>query len=107
MTEFKNDILEEADKIINGERNDDYGKAEDSFKEVGHYWNEYINHQMFKMQGEFHPDSNPQGWEYESIIDSHDVAMMMILLKVARTNGKKKRDNYVDICGYAALAEKL
>ena len=35
------------------------------------------------------------------------VAMMMILLKVARdVSGESKRDNLIDIAGYAACAEE-
>lgn len=101
MTEFKNDILEEADKIINGERNDDYGKPEDCFREVARYWNTYIRAIIAKG------DSGKPLYHWQEIINSHDVAMMMVLLKVARTNKSKKKDNYVDIAGYAAIAEKL
>ena len=32
---------------------------------------------------------------------------MMCLLKIARANASKKKDNYVDIAGYAALAARL
>lgn len=39
------------------------------------------------------------------IQNERDVAMMMILLKVARdVSGESKRDNLVDIAGYAACA---
>jgi hypothetical protein len=90
---IKNDILLEADKIINGERNLQYGEPEDSFKKIGKYWSQYLQDKVGLPIDE---------------ISSHDVAMMMILLKVARTDGdKKKRDNYVDIAGYAALAGRL
>jgi uncharacterized protein DUF6378 len=87
MTEFKNDILAEADKIINGERNEQYGEAEDNFEAIARLWSAYLG--------------------AKSGLSGHDVAMLMILLKIARTNGRKKKDNYVDICGYAALAAKL
>ena len=34
-----------------------------------------------------------------------DVAALMVLMKVARSKGPRKHaDNFVDICGYAALA---
>lgn len=37
-----------------------------------------------------------------------DVAMMMALVKMARnTTGEKKRDNFVDMAGYVALAGAL
>ena len=37
-------------------------------------------------------------------IRSEDVAMMMVLLKVARTFRGTKADTYIDIAGYAACA---
>lgn len=92
MTEIKNDILAEADRIINGERCEQYGKAEDSFELIAEYWTVYIeNHSGYGIS-----------------LNAHDVAMMMCLLKIARTHGvEKKKDNYVDICGYAALGADL
>ena len=77
-------ILEEADKTI-GERQDQYGNAEKSFAKIAGMWEEYLG----------------------VAIDENDVAMMMILLKVARQSNQHKRDNLVDICGYAALAGEL
>jgi hypothetical protein len=38
----------------------------------------------------------------------HDVAIMMALLKIARTQtGVYNRDDYVDAAGYIALAHRL
>jgi hypothetical protein len=38
----------------------------------------------------------------------HDVAIMMALLKLARTQtGTYNRDDYVDAAGYVALAHRL
>lgn len=43
-----------------------------------------------------------------SSISSEDVAHMMILLKVARlANDPYHRDSLVDVCGYAALSERI
>lgn len=78
-------ILEEAERIINGERADMYGSAEDSFAHIAGLWGVYLG----------------------MVLNPKDVAMMMILLKIARQRNKNKRDNLVDICGYAALAEKM
>lgn len=78
----KNDILDKAKNIINGERQGTYGNAEDNFANIAAFWSTYLN----------------------TPIDSTDVANMMILMKVARnSSGVYKDDNYIDICGYAAL----
>jgi hypothetical protein len=78
----QNKILDEAKKIINGERQGTYGKAEDNFKVIAGFWSTYLGKEVSPV----------------------DVANMMILMKVARnSSGVYKDDNWIDICGYAAL----
>lgn len=78
----RKEILNKAESIINGEREGAYGKPEDSFDRIAQLWSVYLNHD----------------------ISSVDVANMMVLLKVARNaGGVYKDDNWIDICGYAAL----
>jgi len=84
------DCLDEAKATICGERQDQYGNPEDSFALVGAYWATYLQE---------------KAKDGTVIISAKDVAHMMILFKVARCQGQTpKRDNYVDICGYAAIA---
>jgi len=40
-------------------------------------------------------------------VDSHDVAQMMVLLKVSRSRHTYNRDNYVDQVAYTLIAERL
>lgn len=76
-------LLDEAKAIVCGDRDQQYGKPEDSFCVIAKLWSDYIMRYL----------------------DERDVAMMMILLKVARdVSGESKRDNLVDIAGYAACA---
>jgi hypothetical protein len=79
------DVLTEAGEAITGQRLDDYGDVHESFTRIAQLWSAYLNHP----------------------INNLDVANMMVLLKVSRAKNKYHRDSYVDICGYAALAEKL
>lgn len=82
MTE-REKLLDEAKAIVCGDRDQQYGKPEDSFYVIAELWSAYTL----------------------SKIDERDVAMMMILLKVARdVSGEPKRDNLIDIVGYAACA---
>lgn len=82
----RSDILEEAKKAICTDRQNDYGEPEDNFLKIAHLWAVYLNH--------------PVGYE--------DVANMMILLKIARiASGHGKDDNWIDICGYAAIGGEL
>lgn len=82
----KNDILDKANTIINGERQGAYGQAEDSFSIIAKMWSAYLG----------------------KAVDASDVANMMVLMKVARNaNGVYKDDNWIDICGYAALGGEI
>lgn len=83
---MRNDILDEAKSIINGQRQNAYGAPENNFERIAVMWSAYLDH---------------------AITDS-DVANMMILLKVARSkHNNSHSDNWVDICGYAALGGEL
>lgn len=80
-------ILQMANEIIHGRRNDEYGPAERSFKTIAKMWTAYL--QACRHDREY--------------VTASDVAMMMILLKVARTDHVPTTDSLIDICGYAAL----
>lgn len=85
-------VLEEAKRCICQDRQNQYGAPEDSFFTIAQFWSAYL-------AGEH---------KLKCIISKEDVALMMVLLKVARTNGHKHHvDNYVDMAGYAALAAEL
>lgn len=82
----RSEILTEAQKVITKDRQDQYGKPENCFKAIADYWGLYLRCHL----------------------DPKDVAMMMVLLKVARNDANPSHtDNYVDICGYAALAGEM
>jgi len=90
----KESILDTASRIINGERQDSYGAPEDSFQISAEYWSTYLNGKFKKRTPDF-----------KFVLDPVDVANMMVLFKQARKLGQKpKRDNYIDACGYEALA---
>lgn len=80
--------LREADKIIHGERQDQYGKPEDSFLKVAELWNAYIRNKR----------------SFTCNLNEKDVALMMTLFKIAREQGTgHKEDNAIDACGYLAI----
>lgn len=82
----RDEILDKAKSIINGERQGVYGKPENSFDTISQMWSAYLGR-----------DVSPT-----------DVANMMILLKIARnSSGVYKDDNWIDICGYAALGGEI
>ena len=87
----REEILKTASKAVNGDRDKRYGKPEDNFQRIANYWSAYL----------------------EEKIDSNDVAIMMILFKVARlqsnlqSNNGADLDSWVDIAGYAACGGEI
>ena len=76
-------LLDEAKRTITGERQDQYGAPEDSFSRIAAYWTTYLGRPVSAL----------------------DVAHLMALMKLARAQGQGfRRDNYVDLAGYAAIA---
>lgn len=82
----REDILDTAKEIVTGARQTTYGTPEDSFSTIAGLWGSYLGIN----------------------VSPSDVAMLMVLLKVARSKGDAGyADNYVDIAGYAACAGEL
>lgn len=81
-------ILEAAEKCVCNDRQDQYGKPEDSFSAIANLWTAYLD---------IGRDITPV-----------DVAQMMILLKVGRAKGNPAHaDNWIDMAGYAACAGEI
>lgn len=78
-------ILNEAAELIVGDRNKAYGDPEENHQQIADYWTTYLGYP----------------------IKAYDVANMMALLKMARSRTSYKRDTYVDLAGYAAIAGEL
>jgi hypothetical protein len=87
---IREDILMEANRLVNGARNNEYGNPIADFERTADFWTIYL-------QG---AREAREGWP---VLMPHDVAIMMILLKISRiTWTPSKRDHWVDIAGYAA-----
>lgn len=87
----RKELLEEAAKITNGERQDHYGTPENNFARIAALWNNYLGIQ-----------------DAHFLLGPSDVAAMMILLKVARlASDSKHLDSWVDIAGYASCGGEI
>lgn len=87
--EIMPDILNEAFQVINGDRQDSYGKPEDSFQIISEFWSTYLKHR-FKI---------------DILLTPLDTVHLMSLFKHARLLGQAPvRDNYRDAVGYLAIA---
>lgn len=84
-------LLVDAARTINGERQDQYGNAEDSFAVIARYWMNHLN--------AINRVNNIK-------IEPRDVAAMMVLFKLAREVNAPKRDNRLDGAGYFGLMER-
>jgi hypothetical protein len=85
-------ITDEAQRIVNGDRNVAYGEPEDDLAFIGQAWAATLN--SFYQVDEMHP------------LPAHIVALMMAQLKIIRYAHKPHRDGLVDLVGYALCAEK-
>ena len=79
------EILEEASKLIGGDRNDDYGDKLTNHQNIAALWSVFLRKN----------------------ITPHDVAMCMALVKVARLMHAHKKDSYLDMAAYAAIAGEI
>ena len=85
VEENKQSILAEAEEIVNGSRHSDYGDARESFSRVATI--------ASVMTGkELAPE---------------DCCAVLMAVKLVRESFKHKRDNLVDLCGYAELMNRL
>lgn len=84
------DILSEAASIVGGARHQDYGTPLANHQRTADLWNAYLR---------CSPSEKPQP------LTPRDVCMLNILQKVSRDRHAPKRDNLVDIAGYARNAE--
>lgn len=77
------DILTEAQSIVDGPRRDDYGHPAVNHGRTAALWSAYLGVEVSARQ----------------------VCMLNILQKVGRDAHREKRDNLVDIAGWARNAE--
>ena len=81
----REDCCERAKEIITVDRQNQYGEVENNFQVIADLWSIWRNDTFTK----------------------EDVAIMMILLKVARMKHQMKADSIIDVIGYAALCGEL
>jgi hypothetical protein len=79
------DVISLARRLTDSDRPSEYGPPEDCFRDIAGMWSEYLGYG----------------------VSARDVTMMMILLKICRDKFGKKKDNLVDIIGYARCADLL
>lgn len=84
-------ILQEAQALVHGARNADYGHPADDFEAVAKAFNAYIK----------------KKYKIANYLEATDVPIFQMIVKIMREANKPKRDNLVDIAGYAATLEMV
>ena len=80
-------ILAKAAELIDGERDKQHGDRKKCLQQIAAEWNAMV-----------------PAWDFAPV----DVALMMAKVKIARIMvGEHNPDNYIDACGYLAIAGEL
>ena len=80
------DFLRDAMTLVEGDRAAEYGDKVINHSNIAKLWSAYLDHPL----------------------TGHEVAVMMCLLKIARTKlGKRTRDTYADGAAYMAIAGEI
>lgn len=87
--QVRGEILAEATRCVNKDRNATHGNPEDNFGAIARRWNAHI-------KNKYGVDIN---------LDPASVGLMMVDMKLARIEGNAThKDSYVDAAGYVACA---
>jgi hypothetical protein len=82
----RSEILDTAKEYVTKDRADTHGDAESNFGLIALYWSAHL----------------------DALVTSHDVAVMMTLMKLARMRSNPAHvDSAVDAAGYSALAGEI
>ena len=80
------EFLSEASRLVGVDREKDYGDKVENHNNIARLWSAYLDVK----------------------VEAHDVAIMMALLKMARTKlGKVSKDTYIDMAAYGAIAGEI
>lgn len=105
----RRDLLMSAADIVDGDRNVDYGDPNDDFRRTAIYWSTHLGgvfRRMLSEEGLLDEKSLSTRIVLElvdTLVSSHDVAIMMMQLKHSRLSWSPyKHDHWMDTAGYAA-----
>ena len=86
LEENNTSILSEAEEIVNGSRHSDYGDAANNFHRIAN-----IVNSMYPQLG----------------INAQQCCAVLMAVKLIREGFRHKRDNLVDLCGYAHIMNEI
>lgn len=97
---FSESVLEEAQRLVHGDRGAAYGHPIDDYTCTGRIWAALLDHWL----------RTKPGWEDMPTlpdIDPRIAAVMMAGMKLSREAHKHKRDSLTDCAGYAECANMI
>lgn len=80
---YREFITSRAGQLISVDRQAAYGLPQESMQRICDLWNAYLS---------------------QDRLAADDVAVMLALMKIARMTASFREDNYIDACGYIAIA---
>jgi hypothetical protein len=86
-------ILDEAKSAVLGSRHNDYGSCYPLYRKMADVLNALFAHKLKTDEG--------------CTFTAPDMAIIQIVLKICREQYKSKRDNRVDIAGYAEVLDEI
>jgi hypothetical protein len=114
------EMLSATSDLIGGQRAEDYGDKTINHRRISDLWNMWLENRTPMLEGSDIIDNqtsrgNPANfllmasdYEHKSTITNYDVAMMMLLVKVARLmHSPGHQDSHIDIAGYASILEEI
>jgi len=84
-------ILDEAKACVLGSRHDDYGRCYPLYQKMADVLNARFSHKL----------------KSDELFTAADMPIIQIELKICREQHKPKRDNRVDIAGYAEVLDEI
>lgn len=90
---MKTSVLTEANKLVNGKRDVQYGIPYLNWGDTAEMMTAYL-HATKKL---------PR----DKKLDAHDAALLMQCVKLSREGNLRSRDNILDMAGYAAVVERI
>ena len=86
------DVLDKAKNLLSEDREKTHGNKIENHENIARLWSSYFQNK----------------YKIAILVLPEDVANLMTLLKIARTQaGNFNLDDYVDACGYAAIAGEI
>lgn len=88
----RSDVLATAERLVNGDRDQAHGHPAHTFGVIADFWTVFLSARF----------------GLDIVLDGHDVAAMMILMKTGRlVSNPKHADSWIDVAGYAACGAEV